>query len=148
MIQKEKEKRKLESVTKNLPNQIINSEKGAKYRDRVAQGEFELINRNEATDATVQGNLKTVERAGWYIPFHGNGSLAYRGFFLFHKIVIMFYIPFVSAFISDPLEINVAFDLYLDFVFILEIICTFFIPYLNEQSRIVTDHKKIAARYL
>ena len=53
MRKAELEKRKDRSVAKNLPNQIINSEKGAKYRDRVAQGEFELINRNEATDATV-----------------------------------------------------------------------------------------------
>jgi hypothetical protein len=60
----------------------------------------------------------------------------------------MFYIPFVSAFINDPQVASVSFDLYLDAIFIFEIVCNFFIPYLNEQSRIVTDHKKIAARYL
>lgn len=49
---------------------------------------------------------------------------------------------------KNPKMNSVIFDIYLDVIFLAEIICTFFIPYTNDQSRIVTDHKKIACRYM
>jgi hypothetical protein len=81
---------------------------------------------------SVQSNLKTVDRKGKYVPSNGTGALVYRSVYLFHKVLVLFYIPYECAFIKDPLIDTVLFDGYLDVLFLTEIMSTFFIPYLND----------------
>jgi hypothetical protein len=125
-------------------------QKVGKKRDAVTQGEFELINRNEATDVnSLAPNGKQLPPAQRTIPLHGPYGFAYRCFYLFHKITILFYIPYVAAFVTTKPYISmVYFEIYLDVVFFLEIISTFYMPFLNDQQRLVTDRKAIAKKYL
>jgi len=83
------------------------------------------------------------------IPIHGPWGFAYRCFYLLHKIAIMFYIPYVAAFVTTKPYISmVYFEIYLDLVFLVEIVSTFYMPYLNDQQRLVTNHRAIAKKYL
>lgn len=102
------------------------------YKYGMNQGinnEFDLINRNEATDVNLKGNLRMLERKAALIPFHGHGATAYRLFFFIHKVVVLFYVPISAAFSPTPDESTVVFDFYLDFIFLIEIITMFFMPY-------------------
>ena len=91
--------------------------------------EFDLINRNEATDVNLKGNLRMLERQATVIPFHGHIATAYRLFFFLHKVIVLFYVPIHAAFSPTPTTFIVAFDFYLDFIFLIEIITMFFLPY-------------------
>ena len=42
----------------------------------------------------------------------------------------------------------VVFELYLDVVFLVEILCTFFTAYIDKNMKLVTDKKKIASNYI
>ena len=68
--------------------------------------------------------------------------------YLLHKIVISFYLPIVIAFKIKPGIKMVVFDSYLDLVFLVEIICTFFTAYTGINKKLVTNKKKIAIHYI
>jgi hypothetical protein len=65
-----------------------------------------------------------------------------------HKVIIAFYIPFKCAFEDEPSWSTVYFDFYLDLVFFIEILITFNMPLYDQKSRLVTDRKVIAIKYL
>jgi hypothetical protein len=97
----------------------------------------------------VAGNMKFVTRNEKLIPLIGPWAVFYRAFFLFHKTFVLFYVPISAAFIRTPSLELLYIDFYLDFVFLLEIISTFFMPFVNpDDQRLISDHKKIAKRYL
>jgi hypothetical protein len=54
----------------------------------------------------------------------------------------------VIAFNIKPDIELVTFDSYLDFVFLVEIICTFFTAYPGNNMKLVTDKKTIAKHYI
>jgi len=110
--------------------------------------EFDLINKNEATDVNLKGNQRMLERQAFVIPSHGQIATAYRLFFFIHKVIILFYVPINAAFSLKPDIRNVFFDFYLDFIFLIEIITMFFLPYTDSQQRYIIQHSKIAFRYL
>jgi hypothetical protein len=89
-----------------------------------------------------------LEKQRALIPSHGSVATAYRLFYLIHKIIVMFYVPITAAFLSTPTRGSVAFDFYLDFVFLIEIITQFFMPFVNKEHRFEVKHSKIAYRYL
>jgi hypothetical protein len=93
--------------------------------------------------------MKLMLKNELVIPLLGPWGLFYRAFFLFHKTFVMFYVPINAAFIRTPSKELLFIDFYLDFIFLLEIISRFFLPYINpEDQRLETNHKKIAKRYI
>ena len=72
-----------------------------------------------------------LEKQRALIPFHGWFATAYRLFFLIHKFIVMFYVPITAGFDLVPTWFSVGFDFYLDFVFLIEIITLFFMPFIN-----------------
>ena len=96
----------------------------------------------------LAGNMKLVTQNECLIPIVGKWAVIYRAFFLFHKTFVLFYVPINAAFIRTPSLELLYIDFYLDFVFLLEIIATFFMPFTNEDQRLETNHKKIAKKYL
>jgi hypothetical protein len=72
----------------------------------------------------------------------------YKVFYLLHKILISFYLPIVIAFNVRPDIQLVTFDSYLDLVFLVEIICTFFTSFPGKNMKLVTSKKKIARNYI
>lgn len=109
-----------------------------------------MINRNEATDVnSLAPDGKALPPGKMNIPLHGPYGFGYRCFYLFHKVLVMFYIPYVAAFVTTkPYLSMVWFEIYLDLVFFLEIISTFYMPFLNDQQRLITDRRSIARKYL
>ena len=59
-----------------------------------------------------------------------------------------FYHPYALAFIDDPDWYLVGFDFYMDAIFLLEILATFFIPIYDKNQRLITDRRVIALYYL
>jgi hypothetical protein len=72
----------------------------------------------------------------------------YNFFFAIHKILTAFYIPLKAAFEDTPEPESVYFDFYLDAVFLIDIIITFNMPLYDQKSRLITDRKVIARKYL
>jgi hypothetical protein len=70
-----------------------------------------------------------LERNLALIPFHGHMATAYRLFFFIHKLIVLFYVPIGAAFSPHPTWSVVIFDFYLDFIFLVEIVTMFFMPY-------------------
>lgn len=58
------------------------------------------------------------------------------------------FLPFQIGFLEYPQGIDVIVDLYLDTVFLLEIISLFNKPFYDSNSRLITDRKVIAKQYL
>ena len=126
---KKNKKNKNNVVAQNLYSQTVNTG---------GNSEFDLINRNEATDVNLKGNLRMIERKAALIPFHGPGATVYRTIYLTHKLIVMFYYPFIAAFMVKPTPGLVVFDFYLDFVFLTEIITLFFMPFNDANQRVQT----------
>jgi hypothetical protein len=98
------------------------------------KGEFDVINRNEATDMNLAGNMKLATKNECLIPLIGPKGTFYRAFFLFHKTFVLFYVPINAAFIRTPSAELLYIDFYLDVVFLIEIISTFFMPFTNPED--------------
>lgn len=59
-----------------------------------------------------------------------------------------FYHPYALAFIDDPDWYDVGFGFYMDFIFLLEILATFFIPIYDKNQRLIADRRVIALHYM
>ena len=62
--------------------------------------------------------------------------------------MIAIYVPYQVAFQNYPTIETVLFDTYLDFVFVIDIIMTFFRPIKGSNSRLITNRQQIAIKYL
>ena len=68
---------------------------------------------------------------------------------LLHNILIAFIITFKIAFEEKPNDLSVHFELYMNTIFFIEMIRTFFTPYWDDKFQIyVVSLKLIAKRYM
>jgi hypothetical protein len=81
-------------------------------------------------------------------PQTGLFITVYKTFYLIHKIVLAFYLPIVVAFFRVPGITMVMFDIYFDFIFLIEIVSTFFTALIDKDMKLVTDRKRIARNYI
>lgn len=110
------------------------------------QTDFNVIRINEEAD--LKFNIKVQSVKGKLLPTYGPSNDFLQYFFLLHKSVIAIYLPYQVAFQNYPTIETVLLDTYLDFVFFIDIIMTFFRPIKDNNSRLITNRQQIAIKYL
>jgi len=108
--------------------------------------DFKEIVKNEEAD--LRGNYEVFSKGSYLFPHYGPVFTLFNFFYVLHKAVIAFYIPFKCAFESSVSWGSVGFDFYLDFIFVIEIIINFNLPFYDQKQRLITDRKKIALNYI
>ena len=98
-----------------------------------------MQNNEESELKIVKSNL---------FPQFGSVYVFYNYYYAVHKLVIAFYTPYKCAFELEPHLGTVIFDFYLDAIFFINILITFNIPLYDQKSRLITDRKIIAMKYL
>jgi len=88
--------------------------------------DFKEIVKNEEAD--LRGNYEAFSKGNYLFPHFGPVFTIFNFFYLIHKTIIAFYIPYKCAFESSPTWGSVGFDFYLDFIFLIEILINFNLP--------------------
>lgn len=82
------------------------------------------------------------------MPMNGKIFTAYTLFYLLHKAIIAFFLPYRLGFEDEPSWGIVFFDMYLDVVFFADIVITFHKPVSTNEGHTITDKRVIAFLYL
>lgn len=114
--------------------------------DQDDEVDFTEIVKNEEAD--LRGNFEVFSKRTMLFPHYGPMFTFYNFFYVVHKAIVAFYIPYKCAFEGVPTWGSVAFDFYLEAIFFMEIILTFNLPVYDQKQRLVTDRKKIALNYI
>jgi uncharacterized membrane protein len=97
----------------------------------------------------MKDDIILIQQQRYLLPQTGLAMTIYKIIYLIHKIMMSFYLPIIISFDVEPGNNMVAFDSYLDFIFLVEIICTFFTAYhQGKNMKLVTDKKLIARHYM
>jgi hypothetical protein len=97
----------------------------------------------------MKDEIIMLEKTRYLLPQTGTCMTTYKTVYLVHKIIISFYLPIVIAFNVTPGIKMVIFDSYLDLIFLIEIICTFFTAYnFGKNMKLITSKKQIARNYI
>ena len=96
----------------------------------------------------MKGNIKTQVAQTGLFPTFGKINLIYTIIILLNQIVISFLIPFKVTFMLKTEDwAYVYYDLFVDFIFFIDIIIKFNTP-IYKQGRLMTDRKQIALLYV
>jgi hypothetical protein len=125
---------------------LINSKIPSSFQDD--KSEFQSILKKEQSD--LKGNLKAQAKQGNLFPSYGPINTTYTILILLNQVVISFLVPIKLAFLdqkaSEPWSL-IGYDLFCDVLFFMAICITFITPIFAE-SRLITDKKTIASKYL
>lgn len=88
--------------------------------------DFKEIVKNEEAD--LRGNFEVFSKGHFLFPHYGPVFTIYNFFYVVHKAIVAFYIPYKCAFEATPTWGSVGFDFYMDAIFFVEILINFNLP--------------------